>query len=228
MQDFNPAPMAENAAADATIETAAPAVEQITAQPPQTTIDPAIAPEAKPEHPEGPFWYRKAIEKERKRAQALERELETTRSQQPQAQPQTFDDPQAYFDHVRTVDRLERSEDRFIDKRGEQELEEVKEWLKTRPDIERWAIPQRDPWGAAYQQYQREKLSAEIGDDPNAWREQERERLRAELLAEATGQGAAPAAMSAPRLPQSAASARSATPPPRDQAGQFSPFKNKF
>ncbi|MDM8352893.1 hypothetical protein [Brevundimonas diminuta] len=229
MQDFNgPAPEAE-AAADAVIDTAAPAVEQTTEQPSQPAAPEAKPEGQQPEHPEGPFWYRKAIEKERKARQALERELSTIRERAPQAQPQTISDPIAYVEHVRVLDRLERSEDSFVDKHGEQTFEEVKDWLTTHPEIEEWAIRQRNPWAAAFQHYQREKLSAEIGDDPNAWREKERERLRAEILAEAAGQGSPPPAMSAPRLPQSAASARSATPPPRNAAGQFaSPYRNKF
>ncbi len=174
--------------------------------------DPAVTPEAKPEHP---FWYRKEIEKERKAKAALEREVEQLRQQRPAPAnaPDPRQDPIAYIEQMRVIDNLSRSEDRFVDKHGEPELESVKEWLVTRPDIEAWAIQQRHPWAAAHQQYQREKLSAEIGDDPNAWREQERERLRAEILAEGMDPGAG--AMSAPpppRLPQSAASVRSAAP----------------
>lgn len=169
---------------------------------------PAPAPEGPAPQKEEPFWYRKAIEKEKRARQALERELEQARQQQPQAQPQ-YESPQQYFETMRVMDRLERSEDRFIDKHGEQEFEAVKDWLATRPDIEAWAIQQRHPWGAAFQQYQRERLSAEIGDDPNAWRERERERLRQELQAEMQGN---PPMTQRPNIPAPASAVRSTAP----------------
>lgn len=171
------------------------------------TAAPEVKPEAKPEA-EQPFWYRKQIEKERKERQRLERELEQARQAQPQQQlPDPRQDPVSYFETQRVVDRLERSEDRFVDKHGEQEFEAVKDWLMTRPDIEAWAIQQRHPWAAAHQQYQREKLSAEIGDDPNAWREKERARLREELQAEF--QATAPMASPRPNIPAPASGQRS-------------------
>lgn len=178
-------------------------------EPAKQEAAPEVKPETKPE-PEQPFWYRKQIEKERKARQALERELEQARQAVPQQQlPDPRQDPVSYFETQRVMDRLERSEDRFVDKHGEQEFEAVKDWLTTRPDIEAWAIQQRHPWGAAFQQYQREKLSAEIGDDPNAWREAERERLRAEILAELPS---APMAQPRPNIPAPASGQRSAAP----------------
>lgn len=187
----------------------APAEDQAPAEEPAKEAAPEVKPETKPEA-EQPFWYRKQIEKERKQRQALERELEQARQAQPQHQlPDPRQDPVSYFETQRVMDRLERSEDRFVDKHGEQEFDAVKEWLATRPDIEAWAIQQRHPWGSAFQQYQREKLSAEIGDDPNAWRESERERLRAEILAELP---TAPMAPQRPNIPTPASGQRSAAP----------------
>lgn len=180
----------------------------VEAQAPAQEAVPEAKPEAKPEA-EQPFWYRKQIEKERKERQRLERELEQARQSTPQYQlPDARQDPVAHFETMRVIDRLERSEDRFVDKHGEQEFDAVKEWLTTRPDIEAWAIQQRHPWGSAFQQYQREKLSAEIGDDPNAWREAERNRLRAEIQAEF--QASAP--MAQPRIPAPASGQRSVAP----------------
>jgi|GEM_PF-3803183 len=221
---FEPAPEAESEA---------PPPEMTDASAPQTT-DAAPQPEAaakpagKEDGKDHPFWYRKEIEKERKEKAALRRELEAARSQATAPNlPDPTQDPRAYFETQRVIDRLERSEDRFIDKHGEPELESVKEWLTTRPDIEEWAIQQRHPWAAAHQQYQREKLSAEIGDDPNTWREKERQRIRDELIAEmGEGETGAMTASPAPRLPQSAASVRSANP--RGPIEKKSPFTHKF
>lgn len=222
---FEPADEAEGAATGA----------EMTQAPAEGDPNPAPQPEAAPkpaakeEGKDHPFWYRKEIEKERKEKAALKRELEQARSQptQPTNLPDPTQDPRAYFETQRVIDRLERSEDRFIDKHGEPELESVKEWLTTRPDIEAWAIQQRHPWASAHQQYQREKLSAEIGDDPNTWREKERQRIRDEILAEmGDGETGAMTAAPAPRLPQSAASVRSANP--RGPIEKKSPFTHKF
>lgn len=215
----------------------APAAEAETTLAPETqeqaTPDPApVAAEATPQaqaqpEPQHPFWYRKEIEKERKRAAQLERQLEIERSQRPQTQrqapPDPLENPDAFYGHIeqrletqRVIDRLERSEDRFIDKHGEQSFEEVRDWLATRPDIEQWAIAQRDPWRAAHQQYTREKMVAEIGDDPKGYEARLREKILAEL--QESG-GAAPPGQPQmrPHLPGSAAAVRNA----RDPQGRF-------
>ena len=192
----SPSPVAEKVAPEP--EGAAPAAQA------------EVKPEAKPEA-EQPFWFRKQLEKERKARQAAEREAEQLRQQRPEPQlPDPRQDPMSYFEARRLEDKVERSEDRFVDKHGEQEFEAVKEWLATRPDIEAWAVQQRHPWGSAFQQYQREKLSAEIGEDPNAWREKERDRIRAEVQAEF--QSAPPMGRPAPTIPAPASGQRSAAP----------------
>lgn len=189
--------------------------------------DPATKPVA-----EQPFWYRKEIEKERKARQAAERALEQTHRQQPpQRQPTVDDDPERpltraelvmFNDRQRLIDRLERSEEGFIDKLGEEVFEQTREWLATRPDIEEWALKQRNPWKAAHSQFQKEKLASEIGEDPSAWREAERARIRQELLAEMETERA-PAPTAAPQMrpapPVAASTARAAAP--RDNSGRF-------
>lgn len=192
-------------------EVTAPAPE-----PAKQEAAPEVKPETKPEA-EQPFWYRKRLKEIEQRAKAAEQRAQELEARQSQPElPDFRQDPVAHFETMRIMDRLERSEDRFIDKHGESEFEAVKEWLATRKDIEDWAVQQRHPWGAAFQQYQREKLSAEIGDDPNAWREAERDRLRAEILAEMPS---APMAPPRPNIPAPASGQRSAAP--RNSTGQF-------
>jgi hypothetical protein len=222
--------MTDNEAPDAMSETesagigdilagdqSAPAEAKTTAlEPAKQETAPEVKPETKPEA-EQPFWYRKRLKEIETRAkQAEQRAQELEARQSAPNLPDPRQDPVAHFETMRVMDRLERSEDRFVDKHGEQEFDAVKEWLATRPDIEAWAIQQRHPWGSAFQQYQREKLSAEIGDDPNAWREQERARLRAEILAEMPS---APMAPQRPNIPQPASGQRSTAP--RGGDGRF-------
>lgn len=220
--------MTDNEAPDAMSETESAGIGDILAgdqsapaeaaapAPAKQEAAPEVKPETKPEA-EQPFWYRKRLKEIEQRAkQAEQRAQELEARQSAPTLPDPRQDPVAHFETMRVMDRLERSEDRFVDKHGEQEFDAVKEWLSTRPDIEAWAIQQRHPWGAAFQQYQREKLSAEIGDDPNAWREQERARLRAEILAEMPS---APMAPQRPNIPSPASGQRSTAP--RGGDGRF-------
>lgn len=46
-------------------------------------------------------------------------------------------------------------------------------------------IASDDPWGEVVHWHKRRQVMADIGDDPEAWRQRERDRLRKELLAEA-------------------------------------------
>lgn len=180
---------------------------------------------AKPKEDRGPKWYREGIERAnreaaeaRRKAEELERRLQQG---QPQA-PQYVDpiaDPQAFYQtfeqrmqQVQLVQRLEFSEMRAADKHGPDVVDETRAWLTTRPDMEQWAMSQRDPWNAAIAEFKKIKLAEEIGDDPNAWRESERERLRRELMEEM--QFSAPEPTMRPRtsIPAPASASRSASP----------------
>lgn len=215
--DPTPAPAPARAAAPAA--TPAPVAE--------TPATPATKPEA-----EQPFWYRKEIAKERDRAKALERENAELRSQAPQQrqEPEDPDRPltraelEFYRNQDALIGRLERSEERFVDKLGEETFDATKEWLTTRPDIEEWALKQRDPWKAAHSQFTKERLAAEIGEDPNAWREAEREKLRQEILAEQNEGQHTPAPRAAPQMrakPPAPASTAPSSGAPRDGGGRF-------
>lgn len=213
-------------------------------------VPPAAAAPAQPAaHPEGPYWYRKDIQAARRRAddaerraQELEQRLQHNRPAPAQRQEEEGE-PDPYQQYVeariaqeRLVMRLENSQDRFVEKHTEDVFEDVKTWLIGKADprtganpMEQWAMQQRDPWAAAFDQFRREGLAAEIGDDPASWREKEREKLRQELLAEMGGGAPAPApapsmaaAPSRPNPPPPASQARAAAP--RDpQTGQYAP-----
>lgn len=193
-------------------------------------------PEKEQEAPKEPFWYRKALKEKEREARDNKRQLDELRQQLERQQQSATDQSRGpvsleeRLETQRLVDRLERSEDRFVDRHGEAKLEEVREWLATRPDMERWAMTQRHPWDAAFQQFNKERIASEIGDDPSAYRE----RLRAEIMAEMQGEmGEQQIQQTAPsmgRLPQPASGVRSASP---QQARQASPniqdmLKNKF
>jgi hypothetical protein len=78
------------------------------------------------------------------------------------------------------------------------------EALRANPTAAQYALQQDDPMEYAYQTAKRIMLNREIGDDPEAWREAERAKLRAEI--EATKQ---PDARPAPVAPtRSIAAAR--------------------
>jgi hypothetical protein len=239
--DDEPAPAAAVVAktAPAPVAEAAPAAKV------ETTVDPATKPET-----EQPFWYRKEIEKERRARQAAERRAADLEQRQPAPQQRQEpagegDDPERpltravlefYRQRDALVGRLERSEERFVDKLGEETFEATREWLATRPDIEEWALKQRDPWRAAHSQFTKEsspRKSAKTptpGAKPNA-SGCAKNFARKWTPRPSTSRPAAPPQMrSAP--PAAASTARSAAP--RDDSGRFAPApltsltKNKF
>jgi hypothetical protein len=222
----------------AVVETAVDGLPPVAAE---TAAAPVQAPTDSPKT-EPPFWTREELRKSQKANKRLQadydrtqRELEELRAQrherqQPQ-EPDFDEDPAAFRAHtlreaqqVRENARLDTSELLARSSFGEEAVDELLEWAGTRPDIARWSLTQRHPYAALMQTYKKEKLAAEIGDDPEAWRTAERARLqeqiRAELAAEqggvnplATAGQPAPAA----RIPVPASQRSSATP----KAGQF-------
>ncbi len=237
---------------DEPVAAAAPAAAAAPgAQPaPQAATPPAAGAEADPaSDPKAPKWYRDHMRKMNAEVAADRAELARLRAggapattttppagqprPQPTPLPNPAEDPEGYHRAITGGFRSEMSRfrlettlnlsERFArQQHGNEAFEETKAWLTTRPDLEDFFLTQPDPWGAAFSHYSREKLADEIGDDPNAWREKERQRIRDEILAE---QGAAPRDPApAPQMraapPAAASTARSAAP--RDpQSGRF-------
>lgn len=191
--------------------------------------------EGAPSAPTEPFWYRKTLKEKDRQLKDRDRELEILRQRvgsppdqrQPgpaaPSLPDPLDDPNGYQGGILQVveeriaraafdQRLALSEHTARQKHGDELTDEADAWLSTRPDVAEWAARQPSPWLAAIQTYQREKLASEIGDDPNAWREAERERLRQELLAEMTPANPGGNMNPRPVIPQPAATVRNAAP----------------
>jgi hypothetical protein len=242
-----PAAPAPSAATPAPSPQAAPKPESAPAADAgdRTTTDPS-------EEDKGPKWYREAMKRMRQENARLRAETEgrPTGRPSPQTQPQPrpapelpnpAEDPVGYYNAIERMQnqRFEsfelattlRLSERFArQQHGNDAFDEVHTWLTTRPDLEEHFTRQPDPWGAAFAYYQRERLAEEIGDDPAAWREKERQRIREELQKEMAG-GDPPAAPAAPTMrrappPPPASTVRSAQP--RDPSGRFQPGSLKF
>lgn len=190
----------------------------------EAQADPEVKPEAPKQDAEQnhPFWYRKRLKEIEQRAKEAERrakELEERQSQPQVQMPDPRQDPASYYETMRIMDRLERSEDRFIDKHGEQTLEEVREWMASMPEAQRDAFEafcqqQRHPWQTAHEHYQRAKMAAEIGDDPAAWRQRQEKEIEERILERLAAEGrlAATGMTARPNIPAPASGQRSAAP----------------
>ncbi len=234
MTDLDPA-------ADAAVEELEPIVDEageggadsITAPDPAPAPAPAVTDSPKPE----PFWTRDELRKSQKankrlqadfdKAQQELEDLRAQRRQQPAAE-QDEDDPQrAYIRHAEQIalnTRLDTSELLARDKHGDEAVDEMLEWLGTRPDMAQWAMKQKNAYASAMQAYKKERLAAEIGDDPEAWRAAERARLQEQIRAELAAEQQQPNALATAghptpaRIPTPGATQTSARP----KAGQFS------
>lgn len=134
-------------------------------------------------------------EEARKEAERYKRELEELRqSQQGKTQeqiPDPIDDGQGFQNWAMTQAqqaalnaKLELSEDIVRQSVGDDAFESVKAWwleeTRRNPHLVQEGIKHRNPWRYAHQQYQKNQLLSEVGEDPAAYKE----RLRQELLAE--------------------------------------------
>lgn len=242
------ATQAPAAAAPADPMSAQPAQTAATTPPASPSAPAAPAGEQDPAtDPRSPRWFREHMQRVNRERAAERAELDRLRNQggrpspqhsQPQGPelPDPLEDPAGYAQALLGIanQRIQQTQllttltisERFArQQHGNEEFETCKAWLSTRPDIEAWALQQPDPWGAAFTTYGRERLAEEIGEDPNAWREREREKLRAEILAEAGAATSQPAMTSAPqphRAPPAPASTARSTQS-RDPAGRFAP-----
>lgn len=188
-------------------------------------------------NPRLPKWAREHVTNANKTVRDYEAKLEEERRRQaqPQPQPQQYGglpvdplaDPEGYHRAIQDSLRTELQtfqlqttltlSERFAKQQhGADAFEDCRAWLSTKPDIEQWAIRQPDPWGAAFTQFQRERVVEEVGDDPAAYRKRLEDQIRAEILAEQQ-RDPAPAnpqmrAQPNPTPPPATAGVRSAAP----------------
>lgn len=201
------------------VETA-PKVEKPAAPTAAVNAKPGEDIDAEPLDPKAKAYYAKAKDEQRKR-QAVERELASLRAQQPQPPiPNPQEHPAEFAQHVEgrvsqaqwdTV--LNTSEIAALDKYGEEKVDQAKAWFleqrETNPGIDFALRQQRHPYKWVIEQYQHAQLLNEIGTDPNAWREQQRAAIRAELEAEHAQKPQVPVRPAAPVPPPSLANATS-------------------
>jgi len=232
MTDINPV---TDVAVEQVLEPAA--VEGEVGLPPVVaeTVAPVQAQPDSPKPSDPPFWTREELRKSQKANKRLQseydkaqQELEDLRAQRRQQPAEQYDeDPQGAYirqaENAQLNARLDTSELLARDRHGDEAVDELLEFLGTRPDLARWAVSQRNPYGAAMQAYKKEQLAAEIGDDPAAYRaklEAElKERIRAEVEAQYAPNPLATAGQQStpPRIPVPASQQASAKP----KAGQF-------
>lgn len=209
-----------------------PAAPVVEAAPEAKGDEPAAPPAASEEKPSQiPI---SALLDERERRQKAEREaeelrqyrrrIEETQRQAAMRAPDLLEHPDQRMQYERQQiesaligQKLQQS--RFIAERefGAEEVAAAYAWFDQHPQLSHQLLAHPSPFHAAVEFYRRQKIADEVGSDPEAWRTKERERIRAELLAEIQ-----PAQQTQTRLPGSLAAApaagRAGEPRPRGSA----------
>lgn len=183
------------------VETAPPAAE------PETKAIPVTALLDEREKRQAAQWE---AEEARKRYQELEsrmREIEASKEQ-----PDFYTDPDAAFkardakwEQKMQADRLRTS--KFLAERefGSELVAEAYAYFDQHPQESQALMQHPSPFHAAVEHFKRQKFLSEVSD-PEAWKEQQREELRQQLLAEAQT-GVPPK----PKLPPASLSTATAT-----------------
>jgi len=229
-------------------EPAAPAPEQSA---PVIEADKPAAPEPEPQgdararDPEtGRFVPISALLDERDKRQAETRkreelEQQLQRYQQPQQPEQVPTDPSGIIQYalaeqqrIAFNERLNTSELMARQSHGEETVSEAQQAflsaVQQNPMLQQQLQGQIHPYDFVVKWHKQHKLMSEIGQDPEAWRKSEAEKIRQQVLAELQGQGVQPAQSSQSQPPPSVvgrpAAARAGTVP----VGAGNAFDNLF
>lgn len=163
---------------------------------------------------------RKAIESELAEMRKWREEQERKAREAERNAPDPYEDPKGWAAHqqqeVRSMlfnERLNVTEQLARQQYGDETVAEAQrsflEASQRDPTLGQRLVNEPNPYGFVMQWHKRQKFMSEIGDDPEKWREAERERIRQELMQEVTQQRR-------PTTPQPAPSAPAA---PRSLAG---------
>lgn len=178
---------------------------------PETAEDIAEEPQPEPEgepaaeKPEPQMVPLAALQEERQKSRSLgdriaqiEQMLQQSSQGQKQAEPRKlpdmFEQPEAYTQAVmqmmaeREANLVAEMSERFArTQHGSDAVDAAFEAAKAAGTIDQFR-GKKDPWGELVAWHKQHQVMSEIGNDPNAWREKERERMRQELIAEIAGQ----------------------------------------
>lgn len=170
---------------------------------PQEPPAPSAPPAPEPEATRVPIT---AMLDEREKRQAAERELQELRRWKEQMEAQArqsqqkpvdiYEDPEGFVRQTQATvqqalwnERLNMSEALARDKFGDETVETARaafaQAVQSSPSLYAEMRQNPNPYMFVVNWHKRNSILSEIGNDPDKWREQERERLRQELLAQA-------------------------------------------
>lgn len=172
-------------------------------------------------------WKEKAARAEGEAAE-LRKQLEALQKpppppQQQQQQPaQQFQftpwevDPARRYQEELVNEKFERSELMMRSKHGDEVVDQLindfAQLTAQNPTLRMQLFAQRDPFGWAHKEVERQRLLREVGDDPTSYEQKLRAKWEAEMAARQPPQVALPQNTPAPAMPPSLANVRSAAP----------------
>ena len=176
--------MAETVPVDAVVETPAE-VEQVEAVGENETVAPPATTE--PEHRNVPIT---ALLDEREKRQRAEREAEELRKEKARLEasrtqaPDFYDDPEARLQAERQMaaqvawnNKLDVSEMLAREKHGEETVEAAKAAfigaVQNKPELYAELMRQQNPYAYVVSWHKRNSIMSQMGDDPDAWIEQQ-------------------------------------------------------